>query len=66
MSRRAVLINDLVRHPLHLAARLAGFPIMRNRVAWLDGLTSVRSAYVPNQKFASILRSRRGSLRTAG
>jgi ubiquinone/menaquinone biosynthesis C-methylase UbiE len=47
VSRRAVLINDLVRHPLHLALAYIGYPIMRNRVAWLDGLTSVRRAYVP-------------------
>lgn len=49
VSRRAVLINDLVRHPLHLAAAFAGFPIMWNRVAWQDGLTSVRRAYVPSE-----------------
>lgn len=49
VSRRAVLINDLVRHPLHLAAAYAGFPLMWNRVAWLDGLTSVRRAYVPDE-----------------
>jgi len=47
VSRRAVLINDLVRHPIHLALVFAGYPIMRSRVAWLDGLTSVRKAYVP-------------------
>jgi len=49
VSRCAVLINDLVRHPLHLALAFAGFPLMRNRVAWLDGLTSVRRAYVPSE-----------------
>lgn len=49
VSRRAVLINDLVRHPLHLALVYASFPIMRNRVAWLDGLTSVRRAYLPDE-----------------
>lgn len=49
VSRRALLINDLVRHPLHLALVYASFPIMRNRVAWLDGLTSVRRAYVPDE-----------------
>ncbi len=47
VSRRALLINDLVRHPLHLALAFAGFPLMRSRVAWLDGLTSVRRAYLP-------------------
>jgi ubiquinone/menaquinone biosynthesis C-methylase UbiE len=49
VSRRALLINDLVRHPLHLALVYAGYPIMRSRVAWLDGLTSVRRAYVPDE-----------------
>jgi ubiquinone/menaquinone biosynthesis C-methylase UbiE len=49
VSRRAVLINDLVRHPIHLFLAYAGYPIMRNRVAWLDGLTSVRRAYVPRE-----------------
>ena len=49
VSRRALLINDLIRHPLHLALVYASFPIMRSRVAWLDGLTSVRRAYVPDE-----------------
>jgi len=49
VSRQALLINDLVRHPLHLALAFAGFPLMRSRVAWLDGLTSVRRAYVPDE-----------------
>jgi len=49
VCRRAVLINDLVRHPLHLALAFAGFPLMRSRIAWLDGLTSVRRAYVPDE-----------------
>jgi hypothetical protein len=47
VCQRAVLINDLIRDPLHLALAYAGYPIMRSRVAWLDGLTSVRRAYVP-------------------
>jgi ubiquinone/menaquinone biosynthesis C-methylase UbiE len=49
VCRRAVLINDLIRHPLHLALAYAGYPIMRSRVAWLDGLTSVRRSYVPDE-----------------
>jgi ubiquinone/menaquinone biosynthesis C-methylase UbiE len=49
VSRRAVLINDLVRHPAHLALAFAGFPLMRSRVAWRDGLTSVRRAYVEEE-----------------
>ena len=49
VSRFAVLINDLIRHPAHLVLAYAGFPLMRSRVAWLDGLTSVRRAYVPHE-----------------
>jgi ubiquinone/menaquinone biosynthesis C-methylase UbiE len=49
VSRRALLINDLVRHRLHLAFAFAGYPIMQSRVAWLDGLTSVRRSYVPSE-----------------
>jgi ubiquinone/menaquinone biosynthesis C-methylase UbiE len=49
VGRRAVLINDLVRHPLHLALAYAGRPLMRSRIAWLDGLTSVRRAYIPKE-----------------
>jgi ubiquinone/menaquinone biosynthesis C-methylase UbiE len=49
VSRRAVLINDLVRHPLHLALVYVSRPIMRSRVAWRDGVTSVRRAYVPDE-----------------
>jgi ubiquinone/menaquinone biosynthesis C-methylase UbiE len=49
VSRRALLINDLVRRPLHLALVYLSSPIMGSRVAWLDGLTSVRRAYVPEE-----------------
>lgn len=49
VSRQALLINDLIRHPLHLALVYASFPLMRSRIAWLDGLTSVRRAYVPDE-----------------
>jgi ubiquinone/menaquinone biosynthesis C-methylase UbiE len=49
VSRIGLLINDLVRHPLHLALVYASFPIMSCRIAWLDGLTSVRRAYLPRE-----------------
>jgi Methyltransferase domain len=49
VSRCAVLINDLVRHPLHVALVYAGFPLMRSYVSRVDGLASVRRAYVPNE-----------------
>lgn len=56
VSRRALLINDLVRHRMHLTLVYASFPIMRSRVAWLDGLTSVRRAYIP-EEIRSVLAS---------
>jgi SAM-dependent methyltransferase len=49
VSRCSVLINDLVRHPLHVALVYAGFPLMRSYVSRVDGLASVRRAYVPNE-----------------
>jgi len=49
VSRCAVLINDLVRHPMHLALVYAAFPLMRSYVSRVDGLASVRRAYVPDE-----------------
>jgi len=49
VCRFAVLINDLVRHPLHVALVYAGFPLMRSYVSRVDGLASVRRAYVPEE-----------------
>ncbi|MFZ0807730.1 MAG: methyltransferase domain-containing protein [Candidatus Sulfotelmatobacter sp.] len=49
VSRCAVLINDLIRHPLHLALVYAGFPLMRSYVSRVDGVVSVKRAYVPEE-----------------
>jgi hypothetical protein len=49
VSRCAVLINDLIRHPLHLALVYAGFPLMRSYVSRFDGVASVRRAYIPSE-----------------
>jgi hypothetical protein len=49
VSRCAVVINDLVRHPLHLALVYAGFALMRCHVSRVDGVASVRGAYVPDE-----------------
>lgn len=49
VSRCAVLINDLIRHPLHLALVYAGFPLMRSYVSRADGVASVRRAYLPEE-----------------
>jgi len=47
VSRCAVLINDLIRHPLHVALVYAGFLLMRSYVSRVDGLASVKRAYIP-------------------
>ncbi len=49
VSRVAFLINDLIRHPLHLALVYAGFPLMRSYVSRVDGVASVKRAYTPNE-----------------
>jgi ubiquinone/menaquinone biosynthesis C-methylase UbiE len=49
VSRYAVLINDLIRHPLHLVLVYAGFPLMRSYVSRADGVASVRRAYLPEE-----------------
>ena len=49
VSGCAVLINDLIRHPLHLALVYAGFPLMRSYVSRVDGVASVKRAYVPEE-----------------
>lgn len=45
VCRRAVLINDLIRSPLHLALVYAGLPLFRSRITWHDAPASVRRAY---------------------
>jgi hypothetical protein len=45
VSRRALLINDLIRHPLHLALIYAGSPLYRSRLTRHDAPASVRQAY---------------------
>jgi len=45
VCRRAVLINDLVRHPLHLALVYTGWPLYRSRLTRHDAPASVRQAY---------------------
>lgn len=49
VSRCAVLINDLIRHPLHLALVYAAFPLMRSYVSRVDGVASVRRSYTPRE-----------------
>jgi ubiquinone/menaquinone biosynthesis C-methylase UbiE len=49
VCRTAVLINDLVRHPLHLALVYAGYPLYRSRLTRHDAPASVRRAYTPQE-----------------
>lgn len=49
VCRMAVLINDLVRHPLHLGLVYAGWPLYRSRLTQHDGPASVRAAYTPEE-----------------
>lgn len=54
VSRCAALINDLIRHPLHVALVYAGYPLMRSYVSRVDGVASVRRSYVPEEMRAMI------------
>jgi ubiquinone/menaquinone biosynthesis C-methylase UbiE len=45
VCRLAVLVNDLIRHPLHLAVAYAGVPIYRSRITRNDAPASVKQAY---------------------
>jgi len=49
VSRKAVLINDLVRHPLHLALVHSGRPMYRSRITRHDAPASVRQAYTAEE-----------------
>lgn len=45
VCRAAVLINDIIRHPLHLGLVYAGTPLYRSRITRHDAPASVRQAY---------------------
>lgn len=45
ICRTAVLVNDLVRHPLHLALAYAASPWYRSRITRNDAPASVKQAY---------------------
>lgn len=57
VCRRAVLINDLRRHPLHLALVYAGMPLYRSRITRHDGPASVRAAFTGREMARLIGRS---------
>jgi ubiquinone/menaquinone biosynthesis C-methylase UbiE len=45
VSKLAVLVHDLIRHPLHLALAYLGTPLSRSRITRNDAPASVRQAY---------------------
>lgn len=49
VARLALLINDLVRSPLHLGLIYLGFPLFRSPITRHDGPASVRQAYTPQE-----------------
>jgi SAM-dependent methyltransferase len=49
ICRRAVLINDLIRSPIHLALVYLGLPLFRSRITWHDAPASVRRAYTADE-----------------
>jgi len=49
VCRIAVLINDLVRHPIHLGLAYASLPLYRSRLTHHDAPVSVRRAYTRDE-----------------
>lgn len=52
ICRVAVLVNDLVRHPLHLALAYAGAPLYRSRITRNDAPASIMQAYTVEEMTA--------------
>jgi ubiquinone/menaquinone biosynthesis C-methylase UbiE len=61
VARVAVLLNDLRREPLHLAAVYAGFPLF-GRLSRHDGVASVRRSYTPGEIRSVLSRTRAASV----
>jgi ubiquinone/menaquinone biosynthesis C-methylase UbiE len=55
VCRVAVLVNDLIRHPLHLAIAYAGVPFYRSRITRNDAPASVWQAYTIAEMKQSLL-----------
>lgn len=49
VARHAVVINDLIRHPLHLALAYSGYALYRSRLTRHDSVASVRRAYTVDE-----------------
>lgn len=57
VCRNAVLINDLVRHPFHLAIAYAGIPFYRSRLTRNDAPASVKQAYTVGEMRSLLMQS---------
>jgi ubiquinone/menaquinone biosynthesis C-methylase UbiE len=57
VARVAVLINDLIRDPVHLALVFAGLPLFRSRLTHHDAPASVRAAYTRQEMMQMLKRS---------
>ncbi len=62
VSRIAVLMNDLVRHPLHMSLVYAGMPLYRSRLTRHDAPASVRQAYTPDEMQTLLAQSNAASV----
>jgi ubiquinone/menaquinone biosynthesis C-methylase UbiE len=49
VARHAFIINDLIRHPAHLALAYAAMPLYRSRLTRHDAPASVRRAYTVDE-----------------
>jgi ubiquinone/menaquinone biosynthesis C-methylase UbiE len=49
VCRNALLINDLIRSPFHLALVYAGTPLFNSRITRHDAPASVRQSYTPQE-----------------
>lgn len=58
LCRLAVIVNDLVRHPAHLALAFAGAPLYRSRITRNDAPASVRQSYTV-EEMSELFRSTR-------
>jgi ubiquinone/menaquinone biosynthesis C-methylase UbiE len=64
VSRVAVVVNDLVRHPLHLALAYTGVPIYRSRITRNDAPASGKQAYTIEEMSGFFRKARAGKVDT--
>jgi len=65
VCKRAFLINDLVRSPVHLSLVYAGTPLYRSRLTRHDAPASVRQAYTPDEIRALLEKSGAAKIKIA-